>query len=148
MRSAWVITRAGHYHATEVIGILSSRKSANSVRKNVEWLYALLYTPPQGHFDSASYTKILHTEKVTFHATNTGVKIFTIMFCGSDPVLVACRATDVELIDSNVDGPSLRWVTPCTIIYDPRSGDIIGKKPGVVRQAPINLPIRNSTTNE
>jgi hypothetical protein len=146
MKSAWVITREGTRHATEVIGILSARKSANTVREYVGWLYALLHTSPRGHFDSANYKKVPYPCEATFMTTNTGVPVDSRIICGDNPYIAACRAINVTLIDPDGDKPSLQWITPEILICDPQSRHIIEKKPGVMRKGPIHLPIRTTTS--
>lgn len=127
------------------MGILSARKGASTVKDYVEWLYALLHTGSQGHFESANYRKVPYPYEATFDTTNTGVRVDSAIFCGHNPYLVACKATNVELIDPEGDEPSLRWVTPSRLICDPESLRVADKIPGVVRQAPIHLPIQDHT---
>ncbi len=72
MKRAWVITQEGPNYPTEVIGVLTARKSAATVKDYVEWLYALLHYGPDGHLAFATYTKRAIPCQAEYWTTNTG----------------------------------------------------------------------------
>jgi hypothetical protein len=145
MASAWVITQEGTRHSTEVMGILSARKSAKTVKQYVEWLYALLRCYPDQHLEYARYIDPIIPHEAEYK-TNTGVPINSIMRCGDNPYLVARLAKNVKLIDEDPDKPILIWTNPERLVCDPnRPHHIMEKLPGSERQAPVRLPLVKRT---
>ena len=145
MRRAWIITQEGTQHTTEVIGILSARKSGRSVKDYVEWLYALLSYSPQEHLSRAKYNNPLTLYEAQFGTTNLGVPVDTVMTCGHNPYLVARLGSNISLTDG--EPPLLSWKQPDRIVQDPNSLEIVEKVPGVICTAPVTLPLRHFSLN-
>jgi hypothetical protein len=141
MKSAWVITQEGTRHPTEVIGILSSRKSAKEIKGYLEWLYALLHSSPNAHLTLARYTHPEMPHEAEYEQTNTGIRVDSLMRCGHNPYLVACRARNVSLIDVSESASVLKWTNPDTLICDKQTPPNIEKIPGAKCEAPIHLPL-------
>ena len=97
MQTAWVITREGTRHPTEVLGILSARKSATKIKEHIEWLYALLHCGPIAHLEMAKYNNPDNTCKAENTRTNTGIPVSTTIRCGHNPYLAATLARNVVL---------------------------------------------------
>jgi hypothetical protein len=146
MKSAWVITQEGTRHATEVIGILSARKGADTAKEYVEWLYALLHYGPTEHLGLAKYRKPFNPYEAQFITTNTGVPVCNTIMCGHNPFLVARLAKNLSLIDEDGDQPMLKWTNPDRLVCDRDTRRIIEKVPGGTYQAPIHLPLGSYST--
>jgi hypothetical protein len=142
MKTAWVITQEGTQHETEVVGILSARKSENVVKQHVEWLYALLHYGPAEHVSLAQYNSPSNPYEAQFMTTNTGVPVQNTMMCGHNPYLVARLAKNVTLIDSDSDQPRLKWANPDRIVCDTDTLRVIERVPGGTCEAPVRLPLR------
>ncbi len=142
MKRAWIITQEGTRQSREVIGILSARKSAKTIKAYLEWLYALLNYSASGHIDFSNYRKPAVTYKAEFWTTNTGVPMETLMLCGHNPHLVARLAKDVTLIEADGEQPVLKWTQPDRLICDKDTRQIVEKIPGLPLQAPVHLPLR------
>jgi hypothetical protein len=140
MKSAWIITREGTRRSTEVLGILSARKSAKKVKEYLEWLYALLHCPASTHFDDAKYKKTFITYGAEFDRTNTGVPVSTLIRCGDNPWLVARLAKDASLVKVDGEASVMRWTDPDRLVCDttPR---IVEKIAGQTCQFPVRLPL-------
>lgn len=141
MKSAWIITQEGTRQATEVIGILSARKSAKTIKDYVEWLYALLNYSASGHIDFSNYRKPAIPYKAEFWTTNTGVPVETLMLSGHNPHLVARLAKDVTLIETDGEPPLLQWTNPHRLVCDKATRQIVEKIPGLAHRAPVHLPL-------
>jgi hypothetical protein len=142
MQTAWVITREGTRHPTEVLGILSARKSATKIKEHIEWLYALLHCDPIAHLEMARYNNPDNTCKAENDRTNTGIPVSTTIRCGHNPYLVATLAKNVVFVDGDGEQPILTWTLPDRIVCDEHEPHVIVKKvPGVRRQAPVHLPL-------
>jgi hypothetical protein len=141
MKRAWVITQEGTRQSTEVVGILSARKSGKTVKEYVEWLHALLNYAPSEHLNFAKYRNPTNLYEAEFTRTNTGAKVENVMMCGHNPFLVARLAKDIELIDPDGDQPILKWTNPDRLVCDEHTLHIIERIPGVTRQAPVHLPL-------
>lgn len=139
MKSAWVITQEGTRHSTEVVGILSARKSAKKIKEYVEWLYALLHCGPSTHFDCAKYYKPINPYEAEYDRTNTGVPVSSTLRCGDNPYLVARLAKDVVLTGEGEE-PVLMWTNPDRLVCDQQTRRIVEKVPGGKYQAPVHLP--------
>jgi hypothetical protein len=143
MTSAWIITQEGPQHPAEVIGILSARKSGQTIKEYVEWLYALLHYHPGDHLALARYNNPTVVYEAQFMTTNTGVPVDSAMTCGDNPFLVACRAKNIFLIESDDTASILKWTNPDRLVCDEQTPpNIIEKIPGTTSQAPIHLPLR------
>src|ERR1700730_8800889 len=127
MTSAWVITQEGTRLETEVIGILSARKSANLAKQHVEWLYALLHYGPAEHMGLAQYNSPSNPYEAQFMTTNTGVPVENTIVCGHNPFLVARLAKDVTLVDTVGVQPRLKWTNPDRIVCDRQTHRIVEK---------------------
>lgn len=136
MMRAWVITQEGTRHETEVIGILSARKSPKLAMQYVEWLYALLHYAPAGHMDLAQYKSPSNPYEAQYDST-----CGTIM-CGHNPFLVARLARSATLIDADGDQPRLKWTNPDRIVWDKHTLRVVEKVSGMTCEAPIRLPLR------
>ena len=141
IKRAWVITQEGTSNESEVIGIISSRKSSKTVKEHVEWLYALLYCYPEEHIGFAKYTKPEVTYEAKFWTTNTGVPMDNLMTCGHNPYLVARLATDVSL-DSKGNSSYLVWQDPDRFTCNTKTLQITEKIKGMTLRARVNLPLR------
>ncbi len=141
MKSAWVITQEGTRHATEVIGILSARKSADTAKDYVEWLYALLHYGPSEHLDLAKYQKPFNPSEAQFMTTNTGLRVSNTITCGDNPFLAARLAKNVSLIDQDSEHPNLKWTNPDRLVCEKDTHRVITKIPGETYQAPVHLPL-------
>lgn len=141
-KSAWVIYQEGSAHPTEVIGILSARKSPETVKGYVEWIYALLNYNPEEHFDYAKYTKPHIPYEAQYSTTNIGVKVSSALTCGHNPYLIACHASNVHLVKSTSNSFHLEWSNPVRIIQDRITLEVIKKVPGRKMNAPIRLPLQ------
>jgi len=146
MKSGWVITQEGTQHATEVVGLLSARKSAKSVKEYVEWLYALLNYEAEGHFALARYNSPYIPYKAQYWTTNTGVPVQSLMHCGHNPFLTACLAKNISLNSGDNIATYLQWTLPDRIECDPKTLMIKQKIPGRVCQAPVSLPFVSRST--
>ena len=73
MKSAWIITQEGPWQKAEVVGILSARKSASTVKDYIEWLYGLLHYSPDVHFELANYNGQWKPYEAEYFTTNTGI---------------------------------------------------------------------------
>jgi hypothetical protein len=142
MKRAWIITQEGTRQAVEVIGILSARKSAKTIKDYVEWLYALLNYSPTEHIDFSNYQKPSVPYKAEFWRTNTGIPMDSLMLCGHNPYLVARLAKNVALIDADGKQPVLKWTQPDRLVFDKDTRQIVEKIPGLTLQAPVHLPLR------
>lgn len=142
MKCAWVITQEGTQHETEVVGILSARKSAKLAKQHVEWLYALLHYGPADHMRLAHYNSPQNPYRAEFLTTNTGVPVDNTIMCGHNPWLVARLAKNVTLIDADGDQPLLRWTNPDRIVCDRDRIGIFERVPGQTEEAPARLPLR------
>lgn len=143
MKSAWVITQEGTRHSTEVIGILSSRKSAKDIKANLEWFYALLHSSPSAHLNFARYKNPEVPYEAEYGTTNTGIPMDSLVTCGHNPYLVARRAKNVFLIDVSENASVLKWTNPDRLICDEQTPpNIVEKIPGAICEAPIHLPLR------
>jgi hypothetical protein len=140
MTVAWVITQEGPRHSTEVIGILSCRKSAKDIKAYLEWFYALLHCSPRTHFDFARYKNPEVPCEAKYGTTNTGAPVDSLVRCGHNPYLVARRAKNV-VIDVSENASVLKWTNPDRVIEQP-PGSIAEKIPGAICEAPIHLPLR------
>jgi hypothetical protein len=140
-RTAWVITQEGTRHVTEVIGILSSRKSAKHIIKEcLEWLYALLHYDPIDHFAYARYRNPEIPYVAQYMTTNIGVPVDSGLICGHNPYLVARRAKNVSL--TSVDNiPFLKWTEPDRLEQDKQIPQNVKKIPGNLHQTPVHLPL-------
>jgi hypothetical protein len=119
MKSAWVITQEGTRHSTEVIGILSSRKSAKNIKAHLEWFYALLHSTPSEHLNFARYINPEVPYEAEYGTTNTGIPVDYVVRCGHNPYLVACRAKkNASLIDVSGNASVLKWTNPDRLICD------------------------------
>ena len=143
MKSAWIITQEGTRHPTEVIGILSARNSAKSVKAYVEWFYALLHYAPGEHLAFAKYTRPHKPYKAQYWTTNTGVPVHSLMICGHNPYLVARLGKNISLIEG--DEGALRWTEPDRIELHETPQLVIEKIPGCTLVAPIHLPLEVTT---
>ncbi|MGB7915814.1 MAG: hypothetical protein WCF79_11045, partial [Rhodomicrobium sp.] len=139
MRSAWVVTQEGSRHSTEVIGIISARKSAKAVKEYVEWLYALLNGYPENHMEFARYSKSLALCSAQFWTTNLGVPVESAMTCGHNPWLAACLASNIVLFEADDEIPLLEWTHPHRLVQDKRTLQIVEKIPGPRLRAPVHL---------
>jgi hypothetical protein len=90
------LTQEGPQHPTEVIGILSARKSGQTIKEYVEWLYALLHYHPGDHLALSRYNNPTVVYEANFMTTNTGVPVDSTMTCGDNPFLVARRAKNIS----------------------------------------------------
>jgi hypothetical protein len=142
LNRAWVITREGTRHDTEVIGVLSARKTAKEIKGYIEWLYALLSYHPEDHLQFARYTKPVIPCEAERFTTNTGVPMDSGMRCGDNPYLVACYAKDLVLVEEDGDSHRLKWTMPDRLVCDPQSLLVVEKIAGVKCEAPIRLPLR------
>ena len=143
MTSAWVITREGtEEHTTEVLGILSARKTAKVIKEYVEWLYALLYYDPADHLAFARYNKPYNPYKAEYWQTNTGVSVQSKMSCGHNPILVARLAKRVKLISSANGVSNLQWKEPDRNICDPQTRYVTETIQGEMVNIPVHLPMR------
>jgi phosphohistidine phosphatase SixA len=140
MKSAWVVTLEGTSLEAKVIGIVSSRKSAEKIKEMVEWLYALLNYSPDEHFSMQRYLKPINPYPASYWRTNAGCEVQSMMTCGHNPWLVARLARDVELSKQD-DKSTLRWLEPDRIECDEVAGNIISRVPGRQMEAPIRLPL-------
>jgi hypothetical protein len=146
LKRAWVITLEGPQQPVEVIGVLSARKSGRKIKAYIEWLYALLSYMPSEHLGIAHYTKPLVLYEASFSTTNTGVPVNYEMMCGHDPFLVACLASDLNLMGEEEDKQVLRWTGPDRLVYDLQTPHVVVERiPGKEREAPIRLPLRSAT---
>src|SRR5229473_1693968 len=141
MKRAWIITQEGTQHPSEVIGILSARKSPRAVKEYVEWLYALLHYCPREHLDLAKYNNSFNPYEAQYWTTNTGVPVDSLMACGHNPYLEARLATNVVLIDADGEQPILEWIEPHRLVCDRQTGHIIEKVPGKLSRSPVHLPL-------
>src|ERR1019366_6053138 len=139
MKSAWVITQEGPWQSAEVVGIISARKSASTIKEYIEWLYALLHYEPDRHLDLAKYKKQPNPYDAQYHTTNTGIPVGTTIRCGDNPFLVARLAKNVALTDSDGEEPVLKWTEPDRLVCDEHTpGLIVEKIPGVACPAPVH----------
>jgi hypothetical protein len=145
MKRAWVITQEGLRYPMEVVGILSARKHADAVKEFVEWLYLLPHCGAGTHLESAKYRKPLKLHPAELWTTNTGAPMDTLMRCGDHPWLVARRASQVILDDTDDEHPTLTWTNPHRLVCDPATLQIIEKVAGGKHQAPIRLPLSGRT---
>jgi hypothetical protein len=145
MKSAWVITREWVRHPMEVVGIVSARKHADAVKEFVEWLYLLLHCDAGAHLESAKYRKPPKLYPAELWTTNTGAPMDTLMRCGDHPWLVARRASQVILDDTDDEHPTLTWTDPNRLVCDLATRQIIEKVAGGKFQAPIRLPLSGRT---
>lgn len=143
----WVITREGTRHAKEVIGILSARKSSRTVKDHVEWLYALLHYHPHEHLELAKYTNPSNPYEAQYKKTNTSAPVKSVMTCGDNPFLMACRAKNVVLTDTDAEPPILKWTMPNWPVCDPQTLNIVERIPGAKCKAPTHLPLRVALPN-
>lgn len=141
MKTAWVMTLEGTRHPSEVIGIVSARKGASTVREYVEWLYALLNYGPREHLDLARYNNSFKPYQAQYWTTNTRVPVQSLMVCGHNPYLEARLATNVVLVDPDGEQPILEWIEPQRIVCDRETGRVIEKVPGKLSRAPVRLPL-------
>ena len=51
------------------------KAGVKTVKEYIEWLYMLLYCPPDTHLEFARYTKPIVACEAQFYETNTGVKV-------------------------------------------------------------------------
>jgi hypothetical protein len=142
MKSAWVITQEGPRHSTEVIGILSSRKSAKDIKAHLEWFYALLHSSPHAHLNFARYKNPEVPCEAEYGTTNTGIPVGSLMRCGDNPYLVARLAKNVSLVDVSENVSVLKWTEPDRLICDAQTPPNVEKMPGAICEAPIRLPLR------
>ena len=139
MKTAWIITQEGTRHPTEVIGILSARRSANKVKDYVEWLYALLHYAPSDHLAFANYNRPHNPYRAQYWTTNTGVPVQSRIICGHNPYLVARLGKNISLIEAD---EVLCWTEPDRIVINTEPEFVMEKIPGLPLQAPIHLPLR------
>ena len=140
---AWVITQEGPHHPTEVIGIPSARKSARSVKEHIEWLYALLHYYPETQLQFARYNKPEIPCEAKYWTTNTGIPVDTQVWCGdSGAILIGRLAKNITLIEDKEDVFDLQWTNPDRLECDESFPPNIKKIPGIIRKAPIHLPLR------
>jgi hypothetical protein len=118
MKSAWVITREGPRHSTEVIGILSSRKSVKDIKAHLEWFYALLHCSPHAHLNCARYRNPEVPYEAEYGTTNTGIPVGSLLRCGDNPYLVARLAKNVSLVDVSEYVSILKWTEPDRLVCD------------------------------
>jgi hypothetical protein len=143
MQTAWVITREGTRHVTEVLGIRSARESETKIKGYIEWLYALLHCGPIAHLEMARYNYPENSCRAENDRTNTGVPVSSTIRCGHNPYLVATLAKKVALLDGDGEQPFLTWTLPDRIVCDEHEPHVIAKKvPGLRCQAPLHLPLR------
>ncbi len=140
IKSAWVITKEGTRQSAEVVGILSGRKSPNTIKEYIEWLYVLLNNRAEEHFSFASYKKHVPTYPGHFNTTN-GVPDTNVIMCGGNPYLMARLARNVTLIDSDGDEPVLKWTNPDKFNFDVASLRVVEKISGTASSAPVHLPL-------
>jgi hypothetical protein len=115
MTVAWVITREGPRHPTEVIGILSKRKSVR-IKEYVEWFCALLHYTPGEHLTFSRYNNPTVPHKAHLEKQD-------MVWCED---LIAVLGRNISLIKSCEKEPFLEWTNPN----------------GVICEAPIHLPLR------
>ena len=143
MRSAWVITQEGTRDPTEVLAILSSRRTGRHVKERLEWLYMLLHGHPQEHFAAARYNNPQPFCEARYGQTNTGVPLSDTLYCGHNPFLIACLATNVRLVEREGEASVLEWTNPRIIRCDPVDRiKILEILPGVACSAPVHQPLR------
>jgi hypothetical protein len=142
MKRAWIITQEGPRTPTEVIGILSARKSSKIIKDYVEWLYALLHYSADDHLNMARYSSPTNPYEAKLWVTNTGVPVQTLMFCGHNPYLIARLASNVSIVNTSQDIFSLKWTEPDRLICDPQKLYVVDRIPGETVQFPVNLPLR------
>jgi hypothetical protein len=111
------------------------------IKEYVEWVYALLYYYPEEHIKFARYTSPSNPYEAEYLPTNTRVPVHTVVTCGHDPHLVACRAKNVTLTDADMRLPVLNWTMPDRLVYDPQTLDVVKTIPGTKCKAPILLPL-------
>jgi len=134
MTVAWVITREGPQHPTEVIGILSKRKSAH-IKEYVEWFCALLHYDPGEHLAFSRYNNPTFPYKAQVWPVNPYM-----VWCGD---IIACLGRNISLIESCGKESVLKWQMPDRRIFDQQTPpSIVEKIPGAIREAPIHLPLR------
>jgi hypothetical protein len=118
MTVRWIITRGeGPHHRREVIGILSSRKSARRIKEYVEWLCALLHYNPDEHLAFSRYNNPTVPYKAQVDAKQDMV------WCD---VMIAVLGRKISLIKSCGSEPFLQWTS----------------RTGVICEAPVRLPLR------
>ena len=142
MSKAWVITQEGTQTNMTVIGILSGRKSGNTIKDYVEWLYALMNYFPEEHLRLARYNNPANPYGAEYWRTNTGVQMQTKMTCGHNPWLEARLATNVRLVVPQGEDPILEWTESNRLVCDRNTLRVVEKMPGNTIRAPVNLPLR------
>lgn len=147
LKSAWVITREGPRHRTEVIGVLSAKIGSNRIKERVEWLYALLHSGIEFHIDSANYQKPGTPCEAYFMPSESGITTDYQIHCGGHKYLRARLAKNVGIIDPDATIPVLRWTEPDLPVFDREALRIVKKRPGPERQAIVHLPL-SIPTNE
>jgi hypothetical protein len=139
MTVAWVITREGPQHHTEVIGILSKRKSAH-IEEYVEWLCALLHYAPGEHLAFSRYNNPTVPYKAQIWPLNP--------YMVSCENIIACLGRNISLIESCGKESVLKWQIPDRRIFDQQSPpNIVEKIPGAIREAPIHLQVALAQIN-
>src|SRR5262249_30258388 len=133
----WVITQEGTRQSTEVIGLLSSRKSPDKVRMIVEFIYALFNYSAGEHFSCSRYQKPQNPYPAEYNRINTGARNMSTIFCGHHPYLVARLAKNVRLLPS--ERSEIEWTEPDRIEVH---GSAITRSPGIRVHAVANLPFR------
>ena len=142
LKRAWVIVREATNQPDEVVGVLSAQNGAHVVKRNVEWLYALMHYGPEDHLASARYTRPSVPYPAEFMRTNTGVPDQNVMHCGHNPFLIAQLAKNLSLSWQSGEEPILNWTMPDRLVCDPlRPWVITEKVPGITRSARMSLPL-------
>lgn len=149
IKSAWVLFQDGTRHDIEVLSIFSARKTPNTIKEYLEWLFALLHCHPDTHVAAAKYTKPEVPCKAEFDITNIGVPRQSIIRCGYNPYLTAVMAKNVSLVEREGQPSYLRWTMPDRISWDRDTLDRKETLPGVTLTAPMNVPLtRNRKDDE
>lgn len=109
---AWIITSetpsADAAHNTAVVGLLSARKSHQTVKEYVKWLYVMLEYSIGDMMAFVKYTKPHKPYEAQYFTTNTGIPHPVGMHCGHNPFLIARLAEHIKL---KSDG-YLEWIDP------------------------------------
>jgi len=143
MRRAWVVTIGGTKGPTEVVALISARRSDKHVKERIEWLNALLHGGPSTHFYAAKYNNPEGFSEAQYNRTNTGVRVSDMLYCGYNPFIIAQLATDVQLVEVEGHASVLRWTSPRKIRCDPDDPPrVVEIVPGVPCEAPMHLPMR------
>lgn len=148
-KTAWVITREGVCHQTEVVGVLSAKLGSQKIKERVEWLYALFHSGIEMHLEAAKYQKPDTPCEAKYMTNNSGVPVDSVVRCGGGgrQYIVARRAKDVRIINPDAKTLVLEWTEPDRPILDKATLSIVKEIQGSARQAPVHLPLR-ITSNE